>query len=64
MLEKRYTIHQQNRKTTFCFLVLVKKSMPALIFVVSRHKQACRFHQSFYFASLFNRFIIQKALSS
>ena len=48
LLEKRYTTHQQNNKTIFCFLVLVIKSMFAIISVVGRRKQACRFHQSFY----------------
>ena len=31
LLEKRCTTHQQNNKTTFCFLFLVIKSMSALI---------------------------------
>jgi len=39
------------------------KSMSVLISVVSRRKQACKFHQPFCFVSLFNRFIIEKALS-
>ena len=47
LLEKRYTTHQQNSKTIFCFLILVVKSMSAVISVVSRRKQACRFHQPF-----------------
>ena len=54
LLEKRYTTHQQNSKTLFCFLVLVMKSMSAVISVVSRRKQACRFYQPFYFVCRFS----------
>jgi len=39
LLEKRYTTRQQNNKTNYCFLVLVIKSMSALILVVDRLKQ-------------------------
>jgi len=39
------------------------KSMPVSISLVSRRKHACRFHQPFCFVSLFNRFLIEKALS-
>ena len=42
LLEKRYTTHQQNNKTNYCFLVLVIKSMSALTLVVDRLKQASR----------------------
>jgi len=54
VLEKRYTTHQQNNKTIFCFLVLVIKSMSALISIVGKRKQACRFHQPFYFLCSFS----------
>jgi len=39
LLEKMYTTHQQNNKTNDCFLILVIKSMTALILVVDRFKQ-------------------------
>ena len=54
LLEKRFATHQQNTKTIFCVLVLVIKSMSPLISVVSRRKQACRFHHSFYFVCHFS----------
>jgi len=44
-------------------LALVMKSMSVLISVVLRRTQACRFYQPFCFVSLFNHFIIEKALS-
>jgi len=50
----RYTTHHQNNKTISCFRVLLIKSMSALISVVSRYKQACRFHQPFYFVCRFS----------
>jgi len=54
LLVKRYTTHQQNNKTIFCFLVFLIKSMCALISVVDRRKQACRFYQPFYFVCRFS----------
>ena len=47
LLEKRYKTHQQNNKTNYCFLVLVIKSMSALILLVDKLKQAFRVHQPF-----------------
>jgi len=53
LLEKRYTTHQPNIKPIFCCLVLIIKSMSAVISLFSRRKQACRFHQPFYFVCRF-----------
>jgi len=39
---KRYTTHQQNNKTNYCFLILVVKSMSALILAVDRLTQTSR----------------------
>ena len=36
LLIRKYTTHQQNNETNFCFLFLVIKLMPALISVVGR----------------------------
>jgi len=54
LLEKWYTAHQQNNKTICFFSVLVIKSMSALVSVVEGRKQACRFHQPFYFVCRFS----------
>jgi len=58
---KRYTTNQQNNKAFFCFLVLVIKSMSALISVVGRRNQVSSV--ILFRVSLFNRVIIDKALS-
>jgi len=42
LLEKWYAIHQENNKANYCFLVLVIKSMSALILAIDRLKQASR----------------------
>jgi len=53
LLEKWFTTHQQMNKAIF-FLVVTIKTMSALISVVGRRKQACRFHQPFYFVCRFS----------
>jgi len=53
LLEKRYTKHT-HKMTKLFFVFLVIKSMFAIISVVGRRKQACRFHQPFYFVCRFS----------
>ena len=54
---------QSTNKTICCFSVLVIKSRSALVSVVEGRKQACRFHQPFYFVCRFAITSIEKPLS-